>query len=294
MTDVGMPGRQSGTWSDSRLRTRYGPRAVVTGASDGIGRACAQELAKAGFDLVLVARRRSVLDDLAAELRAHHRVAVEVVAADLSTSDGVAAVIEATVNLDVGLLVAAAGYGTSGEFLDGSLDVELAMIDVNCRAVAALSHAFGRRFAARGRGGLVLFSSLVAFQGVARTANYAATKAYVQSLAEGLRLELRHRGVDVIASAPGPVASGFAARAAMTMSSAETPAVVARGTLAALGRWGTVRPGFLAKLLEGSLSVLPRWARVRMMAIVMRGMTRRPRSGANQPPSLGSNDARRP
>jgi short-subunit dehydrogenase len=143
------------------------------------------------------------------------------------------------------------------------------------RAVVALSHSFGQRFVARGRGGLVLFSSLVAFQGVPRAANYAATKAFIQSFAEGLRLELAPRGVDVVAAAPGPIASGFATRASMQMSMAGTPVEVARDTLAGLGRTGTVRPGFLSKFLELSLSTLPRWGRVRMMAIVMAGMTPR-------------------
>lgn len=117
-------------------------------------------------------------------------------------------------------------------------------------------------------------SSLLAFQGVPRAANYAATKAYVQSLAEGLRVELAPFGVDVVASAPGPIHSGFGARAAMTMSMGQTPDVVARTTLDALGRWGTVRPGWLSKLLEASLSFLPRWGRVRILTLVMGGMTK--------------------
>lgn len=262
--------------SHPRLRPAYGPWAVVTGASDGIGRAFAHELAAAGLDLVLVARREVVLQALAAELTHRHTIRVRVVAVDLADPAGPATLLAATDDLDVGLLVAAAGFGTSGPFLDGDLDAELDMLAVNCRAVAALSHAFGKRLAARGRGGLILMSSLVAFQGVPRAAHYAATKAYVQSLAEGLHHELAPRGVDVLASAPGPVHSGFAARAAMTMGLAQTPREVAVASLAALGRRATVRPGLLAKLLELSLKLLPRWGRVRMMAVVMRGMTHRP------------------
>jgi hypothetical protein len=96
----------------------------------------------------------------------------------------------------------------------------------------------------------------------------------VQSLAEGLHHELKPRGVDVLACAPGPVHSGFASRAAMTMTMAQTPDEVARGALQALGHRSTVRPGFLAKALELSLKLLPRWGRVRVMAFVMGGMTR--------------------
>jgi uncharacterized protein len=272
MTDITV-GDQRNTRRSRLLVARYGPWAVVTGASDGIGRAVARELAAAGVHLVLAARRKDVLDALGAELSARHGVETRCVGVDLSERAGVEALLAGTLDLDVGLLVAAAGFGTSGAFLESSVETELVMIDVNCRAVAALSHAFGRRFVARGRGGLVLLSSLVAFQGVPRAANYAATKAYVQSLAEGLRIELAPQGVDVVASAPGPVHSGFGARASMRMSLAQSPEEVARGTLAALGRWGTVRPGFLARFLELSLALLPRWGRVRMMGVVMRGMT---------------------
>lgn len=257
----------------SRLRTRYGPWAVVTGASEGIGRAIAQELAVAGLNLVLVARRADVLAALGKELAAAHGVETAVVAVDLAQSAGVTELLARTDELDVGLLVAAAGFGTAGRFLDNDLAVELDMLDVNCRAVVALGYHFGRRFVARKRGGLVFLSSLVAFQGAPRAAHYAATKAYVQTLAEGLGAELAPFGVDVLASAPGPVQSGFAARADMRMSQAADPRAVARGTLGALGRRGTVRPGGLAKLLGWSLATLPRWARVRVMTLIMGGMT---------------------
>lgn len=254
----------------TRLKT-YGPWAVVTGASDGIGREFARSLAKEGFKLVLVARRRQALESLAQELPGTE---VRVIDADLSTGEGLARVEAETKPLDVGLLVASAGFGTSGAFLDNALEAELSMLDVNCRAVAAMSHAFGKRLVARGRGGIVLLSSLVAFQGVRHAANYAATKAWVQSFAEGLALELGPLGVDVLASAPGPVRSGFGARANMQMSMSATPDTVATATLAALPRGGTVRPGFLAKFLEWSLMFLPRWGRVRVMSMVMGGMTK--------------------
>ncbi len=253
---------------------RYGPWALVTGASDGIGRAIAKHLAGAGLNLVLAARRREVLDALAAELASAHGVDVRAVAVDLSTPAGMETLAQQTDALDVGLFVAAAGFGTSGEFVTSEIANELEMLEVNCRAVVAASHHFARRFVARGRGGLVFLSSLVAFQGVPRAANYAATKAFIQSFAEGLGHELAPRGVDVLATAPGPVRSGFGSRAAMTMGFAQTPDAVARATLRALGRRRTVRPGLLAKLLELSLKMLPRWGRVRMMGLIMAGMTK--------------------
>lgn len=258
----------------SRLRERYGPWAVVTGASDGIGRESAMTLAEAGVHLVLIARNRDRLDALARDLATTHGIETRVVAADLGTHEALDTVVAETQGLDVGLLVAAAGFGTSGAFLSVPTEDDLAMVDVNCRAVVALAHAFGARFARRGRGGLVLFSSIVAFQGVPRATTYAATKAFVQALAEGLGAELGPLGVDVVASAPGPVHSGFAARASMTLGAAMTPDVVARGTLRALGRRRTTRPGWLSKLLGLSLMTLPRAARTRILGVVMASMTR--------------------
>lgn len=255
------------------LHDLYGPWAVVTGASDGIGRAFAEHLAEAGFSLVLVARRGDVLQDLARDLTHRFQTPCQVVACDLSQTTSIAQVAAATQFLDVGMLVAAAGFGTSGPFLDNDLDAERAMVEVNCRAVMELVHLFGARMRVRGSGGIVLMSSLVAFQGVPRASHYAATKAYVQGLAEGLWHELRPAGIDVLAVAPGPIQSGFAARANMTLSMSQTPDVVAKGALAALGRKSTVRPGWLSTLLEGSLAPLPRRARTLIMGRVMAGMT---------------------
>jgi len=258
--------------SRERWRAKYGPWTLVTGASEGIGREMARRVAAAGLHLVLVARREEALHLLAAELTAEYGIETRVLVADLAREEGVAAVLTGSADLDVGLLIAAAGFGSSGRFIDASLPDELAMLDVNCRALLALTFHFGRRFADRGRGGLVLMSSVVAFQGVPKAAHYAATKAYVQTLAEALHVELAPLGVDVVASAPGPVHSGFAARAGMRLGLALTPSDVAQATLDALGRRATVHPGWLSKLLAYSLAPLPRSARVRVMGRVMAGI----------------------
>jgi hypothetical protein len=255
-----------------KFRDAYGPWAVVTGASEGIGRAFAQQVAAAGVNVVLVARRKALLDSFAAELQTTHQIEARPVALDLSRPTAWSELMHGTASLDVGLFVAAAGFGSAGRVLESDLASGLDMIEVNCAAVFALSQQFGQRFVTRGRGGIVLMSSLVAFQGAPFAANYAATKAYVQSLAEGLRAELSPHGVAVIASAPGPIHSGFAGRAHMKMGLAQTPALVARGTLRALGRRGTTRPGWLSKLLWYSMAVLPRAFRVQIMKQVMRGM----------------------
>ncbi len=251
----------------------YGNWALVTGASDGIGRAIAELLAQAQFNLVLVARRESVLQALATQLSQQYSIEVRVIAADLTDAQQVDAMMIDTLPLDIGLLIASAGFGTSGAFLDANLAQESQMIDVNMRTVMTMAQHYGKRFIARGHGGIILFSSLVAFQGVPMSAHYAATKSYIQTFAEGLHMELKPYGVDVLASAPGPVASGFAERANMQMGAALTPNVVASETLNALGHKMTVRPGLLSKILELSLSLLPRWGRVRAMQQIMSGMT---------------------
>ena len=257
-----------------KFKTRYGKWAVVTGASSGIGRAMAVELAAKGLHLVLVARRRAELETIAKDLSARHGVETRVLAIDLANAAASNQIESETKNLDVGLLVTAAGFGTAGDFLDDRLEDELAMLDVNCRAVMQLSLHFGKRFAQRGRGGMILFGSLVGYQGTPRAAHYAATKAYVQTLAEALHVELAPKGVDVLSSAPGPVNSGFSARADMKMGAAEKPETVVRATLNALGKKMTVTPGALSKVLAWSLMTAPRSLRVHIMGKIMGSMTK--------------------
>jgi uncharacterized protein len=258
----------------TKFYARYGPWAVVTGASSGIGNALAKRLASEGFNLVLVARSQAVLETMAADLSRQHNIETRVVCLDLAAPTADTQLESACRDLDVGLLIAAAGFGTSGSFLTAQRHDEFEMLAVNCRALLSASFYFAKRFAQRGRGGLVLLSSIVGFQGLPHAAHYAATKAYVQTLAEGLQVELAPYGVNVLAAAPGPTNSGFAARADMQMGKALQPDDIAQPILEALGRKGTVLPGFLSKLLTYSLVPLPRWARIRIMGKVMGGMAR--------------------
>ena len=257
----------------NRLTENYGTLALITGASDGIGRAFAEKLAEAGFDLILVAGRQSELQHVASLLQEKHGVQIDTLPIDLSLPAGAARLLEATRKREIGILVAAAGFGTSGAFVRNAVDIELQMIDVNCRAVVELSHEFGRRMAERGRGAIVLFGSLVGWQGTPAAATYAATKAFIQTFAEGIGDELSSSGVDVLSVAPGPVDSGFAKRANMLMGASDSPAQVAGESLRALGRRRTAVPGLVGKMLTWSLALLPRQSRVGIMGKVMRGMS---------------------
>jgi short-subunit dehydrogenase len=182
---------------------RYGPWAVVAGASEGIGASFSQKLAARGMNLVLVARRAGPLEELASELRHRHGVEVKVHPLDLGSPDAVAGMSAATEGLDVGLMIYNAAYSPIGAFLDVDVGEHLKAVDVNIHGPLRLSHYFGRRFVRRGKGGIILMSSMSGFQGTAMVANYAATKAYDMVLAEGLWYELQRHGVDVLACVAG-------------------------------------------------------------------------------------------
>ncbi len=200
----------------------------------GIGRAIEVNLATVGYVLVLVARRADALAELAGNLRVRSGAQVQVLPANLGSTEGVALVLNTTAGADVGLCVAATGYGTSGPLLVSQLKDKDDLLRVNCEAVLRPSHALGNCSGARGSGGLVLNSLIVRFQGAPWAAFDAATKAYVQSLAGALHVELPPVGIDVLTVAPGPMHSGLADRTGMTMGRALTPHTVARGTLNAL------------------------------------------------------------
>jgi len=183
--------------------SRYGPWAVVAGASEGLGAEFARQLAAAGLHVVPVARRQALLDELAAELESRHGVEVRPVSLDLSSSDAASVLREKTQDLDVGLVVYNAALSPIGPFLEQDLDEKLRVLDVNCRTPLALAHEFGRVMLARGRGGLLLVGSLSGLQGSALVATYAATKAFDLVLGEGLWEELRRDGIDVLTFCAG-------------------------------------------------------------------------------------------
>ncbi len=261
-----------------RFAARYGPWAVITGASSGIGQACAVDLARRGLNTVLVGRNAERLDITASQVRALGLEA-RVTTLDLGEDGASAKLVSQTAGLDVGLLVAAAGYGQSGDFLTSEPDTLIDMVRVNTEAVLLQSLAYGRRFAERGRGGIILFGSIVGRQGTPFCAPYAATKGFVHHLGEGISRELKPLGVDVLVSAPGPVHTGFAARAGMRVSSADTAQQVAAHTLNALGYRQVTTPGSNARRLGRQLALLPRSVRLRVLGSVMRDMTIKDKAG---------------
>ena len=179
-------------------------RALITGASSGIGEAFARQLARKGYDVVLVARRRDRMEKLAADVTADNGVAAEIVEADLALPDAVAAVEARLRQGDISMVVNCAGFGTRGEFASLPEDRELEEIDVNVRALTRLSHAALETMVPAHRGTIINVASTGAFQPVPYMATYAATKAYVLSFSEALHEEAKPHGVTVTCVCPGP------------------------------------------------------------------------------------------
>ena len=191
--------------------------ALVTGASAGIGRSFAEQLARGGTDLVLVARDRARLEELARALRGQHGVAVEVLVADLANREATALVCDRLADRDrpVDLLVNNAGLGLRRPFLDNDVAAEEAAFDVMARAVLLTSHAAGVAMRERGRGTIVNVSSVASF---IANGTYSAEKAFVTVFSEGLASELAGTGVTVTALCPGFTRTEFHQRARMRVS----------------------------------------------------------------------------
>jgi short-subunit dehydrogenase len=191
--------------SDGDARSA-GPRrlAIVTGASAGIGAAYAERLARDAYDLVLVARRRDRLDELAERLGRTHGRRVSVLAADLGSAEGVRAV-EARIAAEpaLELVVNNAGFGTTGLFAELDRDAEEDEVRLNVLALVRLTHAAVAAFKARGHGSVINVSSLAGFQPAPFNATYAATKAFVNSFTQAVSEELRGSGVRLQLLCPG-------------------------------------------------------------------------------------------
>jgi short-subunit dehydrogenase len=247
------------------VSTRH-PIALITGASAGIGLEFAKRLAERGYDLILSARRRDRLDELAARLRAEHGgIRIEVIVADLMEADAPAAIAAETARLgmNVDLLVNNAGFGTHGRFETLPPDRERGEIAVNVAALVALTHAFLPGMLERGQGGVINVASTAAFQPVPYMAVYAATKAFVRSFSEALHEEVHARGVRVIALCPGPTATEFFDTAVATPAG---PIRTVRDVVTTgLRAYDTGTPvtidGISNRILIGGSSLIPRrWA----------------------------------
>jgi short-subunit dehydrogenase len=256
------------------FRVRYGPWALVAGASVGLGAAFARQLAAYGLHLVLVDNRARELCQLADELRERTGVMVHSVTLDLGRTDLLDALRPHLRDREVGLLIYNAAAVRIGRFLTFEMEEALRTVDVNCRAPVMLAHELGRRMTARGRGGIVLMSSMAGMQGASMIAAYAASKAFNLALAEGLWAELRQHGVDVMACRPGPTRTpGYEASQPRRQPPLMEPDAVAREALGALGSGPSMVPGRVNRLSSFVLGhLLSRRAAITMLSRLLERM----------------------
>lgn len=262
----------------ANFAARYGLWAIVAGASEGLGAAYAEELAARGLNLVLVARRFELLQSLASTLSKKYNVETRVIALDLATSDAVEQITQNTNDVEVGLLIYNAAFSAIGPFLERPLEDHIKEINTNAYTPLKLIYLFAEQMLPRGRGGIVLMSSLSAFQGSAYISTYAATKAFNIVLAEGLWEEWREGGVDVLVCVSGAVKTPNYVTSEpeqtgglgdMTMN----PDQVVREALNALGKQPYVIPGRMNRISSFVMRhLLPRKMAIKFMGKILREM----------------------
>ncbi len=246
---------------------KYGPWALVAGASEGIGAAFAQALAAQGLNLVLIARRAAPLEVMAADIRESHGVDVKTATLDLAKDDFLPRLVLLSAGLDIGLVIFNATASYVGRFNDQSFESKQQIIDLNCRAVTMVADHFGQKFTARGKGGLVLMSSLAGLQGSPLVATYGATKSFMRVLAEGLWDEWQADGVDVLACVAGATDTpGYKSSNPKGKAPTQDADAVARTALRALGKKPVVITGFVNRLAAFVVQrLLPKPLAIRFM-----------------------------
>lgn len=265
------------TRAQEAFRARFGPWALVAGASEGLGGAFARALAARGVNLILVARRSEILEETGRAIEERYGVQVRKSVLDLAGPDLVPALARDTDDVEVGLVVYNAACSIIGPFFDASIEEHMKEIDVNCRGPLALIHHFGSKMLERERGGVILMSSMAAYQGSALISNYAATKAYNLLLAEGLWDELRARGIDVLACCAGATRTPNYDASMPKTESVLAPVLAAEAVveeaLAALGRRPSIIPGRVNRLASLLLHrLLPRRLAITIMGKNTRSM----------------------
>lgn len=254
-----------------------GTTALVTGASSGLGEEFARELARRHANLVLTARSREKLEQLAADLARVNGVTVQVIVQDLSEPDGALALVRELKSrgLAIDHLINNAGFGTAGRFETMDVEREARMVRVNCESVVVLSRALLRAMLDRRVGGILNVASTAAHQPTPFMTTYGATKAFVLSFTLALSEELRGTGVRALALCPGPVPTGFQAAASipsgavLSIAKLDAHTVVERA-LDAYARHATLKtPGFVNGAQTLASKLLPRSVILRAARLTM-------------------------
>ena len=251
----------------SNFKKTYGPWALVAGASEGLGAAYAEALAKRGLNLILCARRLDKLEALSESIKSLYPVEIHCLQLDLADLESTRQAIGA-LNQEIGLMVFNAAFAPIGLFANQTTEDLLKVVDVNAKAPLLLMDLLSKKMIERQRGGIILMSSLAGLQGSPKIATYAATKAFNIILAEGLWSEFKAHGVDVLACiagavrTPGYLASQNQKDAPGTLNAAE----VVEQALNALGKGPTIVPGRFNKFAQFLMSrLLPRKTAISIM-----------------------------
>lgn len=245
-------------------RNKYGPWALVTGASAGLGAGFARQLAQMGLNVALAARRKELLERVGGELESQHGVETRAIAVDLAKPYALDVIDKATIDLEIGLLVSNAAGMAAGALVKSELSDMTDLVYVNVLAPMSLALRFGRKMTERGRGGIVLVSSIGGYSSMPYLANYMATKAYLIALGEALHVEMRGRGVDVTVLCPGGIDSHPGETLTITgmreglRTEGMSVARVASIGLRALGRRRAVVPGLVNQIIVFLIKLLPR------------------------------------
>ena len=233
--------------SNKNFSQKYGPWTLVTGASSGIGREYALQLAAQGLNVAVVARRKERLESLVREIETKNQVNTRIVVADLTTPDVLETLETATADLEVGLLVNNAGAGVPGAFLKQDVQAYARTVQLNVTIPMQLSHVFGEKMRRRGRGGIIFTASTVAYTGAPYLANYGAAKSYMLNFGMALHTELKASGVDVLVVSPGATRTEMVEMEGANMNKAPMPWMdadeVARVGIEKLGKKSAVIPG---------------------------------------------------
>lgn len=256
---------------------RYGAWALVTGASSGIGRACAEVLAAEGYGVVLTARRSERLKEVASDLERRWRAATRVIVQDLAQERFLEALTRQTRDLEIGVLVNNAGFGNTRPFTEQDPSRVAEMIQVNVTAPTLLAHHFAKQMAARRLGLIVMVSSVGGFFPIPYNAVYAATKAYDLMLGEALYGELARQGIDVLSITPAATKTEFfdveghpPEVIRRVLAGADEAIDIARLIPRFAGRRHCAGP-LIANLVSAAVRVLPR----RLSIVIMERLARR-------------------
>lgn len=261
---------------NSVFQQTYGPWAVVAGASQGIGAAFSQEIARQGVHVIMLARNLAPLEATAHAIRQQYNVQVRTHSLDLATPD-LAEQFQAIIqDVEVGLLISNAAASEIMPYVQSSLDSKRRQLALNCLAPLTLTSLCGEKMAARGRGGLLLMSSATSLRGTELLVTYAATKAFNTTLAEGLWQELGPKGVHVLGVVAGAIRTpNYEAsnpQSKRIHATAQAPDVLARNALAQLGRgypiWFSSWQVRLSEFLFSRL--LPRSTGIRILSRITR------------------------